>query len=588
MTNEERNRTREQIKPNLKNYVEQITTRSKGTGKYICPLCASGTGKNATGAFSLKGDSWKCFSCGHGGDIFDLIGEVESIENYNDRFNRACEIYNISTSPHSHTPKHEIEWNEAKRENTAKATPGTQLTEEQPTDYGNFFLKAHENIGNTDYWRKRGLTQEIIDRFKIGYESKWQNPVNPTAPVSPRLIIPTSRYSYIARSTDNNAYNKLKIGKLAIFNSRVLYTSKKPIYVVEGEIDALTVMVAGGEAIALGTTTMVGAFLKFVKTKKPVQPLIIALDNDEAGTQASIKLIRGLQELGIDHYEYNPAGEYKDANEALQSKRDLFEANVAYGERKREMEKREAYEKTSALHHINSFLNGIADNANTPAIPTGFNQLDKVLDGGLYEGLYIIGAISSLGKTTFVMQIADQIAQQGNDILIFSLEMARTEIMSKSISCNTLQLVKENGGNISHAKTSRGITAGTRYKHYCQAEKNLINEAVEKYAKYAGNIYIHEGIGDIDVKKIKETVDEHVKFTGRKPIVIIDYLQLIAPYEVRATDKQNTDKAVLELKRISRDYKIPVFGISSFNRENYKSVVSMVAFKESGRLCHAI
>ncbi|MBR7083599.1 MAG: hypothetical protein IKI37_00220, partial [Oscillospiraceae bacterium] len=43
-------------------------------------------------------------------------------------------------------------------------------------------------------------------------------------------------------------------------------------------------------------------------------------------------------------------------------------------------------------------------------------------------------------------------------------------------------------------------------------------------------------------------------------------------------------KAVLELKRISRDFKIPVIGISSFNRENYKTAVNYASFKESGAI----
>ena len=51
----------------------------------------------------------------------------------------------------------------------------------------------------------------------------------------------------------------------------------------------------------------------------------------------------------------------------------------------------------------------------------------------------------------------------------------------------------------------------------------------------------------------------HKKITGESPVVIIDYLQILAPYSERATDKQNTDKAVMELKRISRDYKIPCY-----------------------------
>ena len=68
------------------------------------------------------------------------------------------------------------------------------------------------------------------------------------------------------------------------------------------------------------------------------------------------------------------------------------------------------------------------------------------------------------------------------------------------------------------------------------------------------------------------------------PVVVIDYIQILAPYNDRATDKQNTDKAVMELKRISRDYKTPVIGISSFNRANYSVPVTMEAFKESGAI----
>ena len=56
------------------------------------------------------------------------------------------------------------------------------------------------------------------------------------------------------------------------------------------------------------------------------------------------------------------------------------------------------------------------------------------------------------------------------------------------------------------------------------------------------------------------------------------------PHSERGTDKTNTDYAILTLKRLSRDYKIPVVVISSFNRENYKNKVSMQAFKESGAI----
>ena len=42
-----------------------------------CPGCNSGKGEHRSGAFSVKGEFWKCFSCDKGGDIFDLYEIVE-------------------------------------------------------------------------------------------------------------------------------------------------------------------------------------------------------------------------------------------------------------------------------------------------------------------------------------------------------------------------------------------------------------------------------------------------------------------------------------------------------------------------------
>lgn len=248
---------------------------------------------------------------------------------------------------------------------------------------------------------------------------------------------------------------------------------------------------------------------------------------------------------------------------------------------------REAYLKTNAAAYLQDFLDDIKKTADTPVISTGFNNLDTILDGGLYEGLYIIGAISSLGKTTLALQIADQIADSGRDVLIFSLEMARSELIAKSISRLTFI---HSAGNTRNAKTNRGITAGARYAGYSETEKDIINKAIGSYRQYGEHIYIHEGIGDIGIERVKEVVQQHVSFTGNKPIVFIDYLQILAPYNIRSTDKQNTDKAVLELRRLARDFKIPVICISSFNRDSYKENsgnkgrVTQAAFKESGAI----
>lgn len=582
----DRQEAREQLKEQLKPYVESITHKSKGANMYVCPLCGSGTGSHSTGAFSIKGTSWKCFSCNEGGDIFDLIGKHEGITDYSEQLKRAGELFGVSIDSYRATAQEDFRayQNQPKSEQYTHNNIHT-------TDYTQFFLQANRDIEKTSY--HRGLSIETLNRFKIGYVESWRHPKAPNAPASPRLIIPTSKESYLARDTreqipeEQKPYSKSKVGSIHLFNAKALQNAAKPIFIVEGELDALSIIEVGGEAVALGTTTKVKSLLEILKTKKPEQPLIIALDNDEAGEKAYKELSEGLRGLSIPFYRLNPAGEYKDANEALQGNREALRQAVEEAEHiqdEAEQAQREAYLSTSTAHYLQSFIDGIADSVNTPYIPTGFKKLDSVLDGGLYEGLYIVGAISSLGKTTIITQIADQIAQAGTDVLIFSLEMARAEIMAKSISRHTLQQVLSSGGDIRNAKTTRGITTGKRYENYSKTERELINGAIVAYSQYAEHIYISEGIGDIGAEQIRDTVKQHILFTGNTPVVIIDYLQILAPYSERATDKQNTDKAVMELKRISRDFKTPVIGISSFNRANYSVAVTMEAFKESGAI----
>lgn len=604
-------RAREQLKGELRRYVESITKKSKGANMYVCPLCHSGEGHNGTGAFSIKdGTSWKCFSCNEGGDIFDLIGKYEGIADHADQLKRAGELFGVtidshrrSTAREDFSPEYQ---NQPKTEQNTQADIHTSAytQAEAETDYRDFFLQAHSHIKETDYPQRRGLSQETIDRFKLGYVAEWRHPKAPAkAPATPRLIIPISRYSYLARDIraeipeEQEGYKKSKVkGRDKVswtFNAKALQEATKPIFVVEGELDALSIIDVGGEAVALGSINYTRAFLELVKVKRPAQPLILALDNEtepakkEKIERAYKELTEGLQGLGIPFYRLNPAGDYKDANEALQRDREALRQAVEEAEHiqdEAEQAEREAYLSTSTAHYLQSFVDGIADSVNTPAIPTGFPKLDTILDGGLYEGLYIMGAISSLGKTTLIVQMADQIAQSGRDILYFSLEMARTEIIAKSISRHTLQTVLATGGDIRNAKTTRGITTGKRYEGYNKTERELINSSIREYSEYAQHIYIHEGVGNIGAEQIRETVAKHIRFTGNTPVVVVDYVQILAPYSERATDKQNMDKNVLELKRISRDFKLPLIGISSLNRANYNAPISMEALKETGLL----
>lgn len=580
----------EVAKEYLESYVENITEHSaKGNRKaYVCPICGSGTGRNKTGAFTITKDGlkWKCFACDRGGDTLDLIGYVEDIDDYSAKVTRAGELFNLDIEDSAEYQK---------QDKTAQNTDthiNIQIDANTQANYATLYSEAHKRIKETDYPKKRGLSDEVLEQFHIGYIAEWRHPKAPeSVPTSPRLIIPVTQTSYLARDTRENipdsqkTYAKAKVGSSDIFNGRAFIEDlDKPIFIVEGEIDALSIMEVGGVAVGLGSTSNAKKLLEILEGKKLERPLILALDNDSRGRQAQEELKQLLQAKKIPYITAElTTKDVKDPNEMLVKNRETFKARVEEAIKNAKDDK-EKYLETSTDNYIQDFVDGIADSVNTPYIPTGFKGIDEALDGGLYEGLYIVGAISSLGKTTLVTQIADQVAKQGHDVLIFSLEMARSELMAKSISRHTIMEVLQTGGDTKNAKTVRGITAGVRYANYNDAEKELIKNAVTAYSGYAKHIYITEGVGDLGAQQIRETVEKHVQYTGNTPLVIIDYLQILAPYNERATDKQNTDKAVMELKRISRDFKTPVIGISSFNRDNYNNAVSMQSFKESGAI----
>lgn len=581
---------------------DHLTPDKSGKG-FICPICGSGSGRKGTGITTKDGVHFTCWAgCFTNADIIDIIGLETGATDYNSKLEAAAAEYNITIEGYRRTtPQEDFAPVAEEYQKKAKSKQYTQSDihnaaytmqqgEAEP-DYTSFFLQANRDIAKTSY--HRGLTLETLNRFKLGYVESWTHPKAPQAPPSPRLIIPTSKHSYLARDTRDNLtpeqaqYAKSKVGKVRIFNSKALYTASKPVFIVEGELDALSIIDVGGEAVALGSTANKRALLTMLESQKPSQPLIIAMDNDEAGSKANRELTEGLERLNIPFYRLDIAQPYKDANEALNADRAAFTAAVEQAENieaetleaEREQLKREA-----VLYSLQSFIKDIEESKRAAFIPTGFSPLDNLLDGGLYAGLYIIGAISSLGKTTFCLNVADNIAQAGHDVLIFSLEMARNELIAKSVSRITLIKDLEENGSTAHAKTTRGILTGTRYADYSQTERELIQRSIASYAEYAKNIYITEGIGNVGVEEIREKVQKHIKLTGKAPVVLIDYLQIIAPADLRATDKQNTDKAVLELKRLSRDYGIPVIGISSFNRDNYTAPVNLASFKESGAI----
>ena len=590
---------REEIERYIKEHATEYLERDKSGKGYICPICGSGSGSHGTGITEnpkSKGHFTCWAGCFQNADIFEIIGKQFNLTDFNEIFIKACELFNISldesyTRPSAETRKSMLK---ERREDYSMTENKNQNKGTESANFTEFYKQAAANIEMTDY--HRGLGLETLKRFHVGFMPQWR--VKENAPTSPRLIIPIDESCYLARDTraelteTQAQYEKMRQGEISLFNAVALEQDKEPVFITEGEIDALSIIDAGGQAVALGGVANIGKLIAAVKEGKVKARLIISLDNDEAGRNAAEKLEEQLKQAGFFSYRHFSILEgYKDENELLTNNRKEFEEWVKAGksldftaskeENQNEKEAREKFENESGASIINEFNNFIKNNQAGKSITTGFENLDYFLDGGLYPGLYVFGAISSLGKTTFIMQIADSIAKSGRGVLIFSLEMSRFELIAKTLSRLSFNRSHEKYGSDEHAKTTRGVLLG-RWQN--KKDFEIYAETVKDYSGWGSNIHITEGIGNIGVAEIRAKIEEFKKFRNETPVVIIDYLQILAPFDLKMTDKQNVDKNITELKRLSRDFEIPVLGISSFNRENYSAPVSMTSFKESGAI----
>lgn len=598
-----RDQAKAYVKGKLIDYLAETHRDQRRDKKFPCPFHPD-TEDSPNMCYDKKNNKVKCFRCGASEDIFSLIGKDRSLSDPKEIFAWAYDHYGItidkpnSPGPSKPEERKQVDQNQPK---TEQYTHSSIHTYTQPTgsgkdfDFTAYFKKVQSQLDQTDYLTaKRGLSEAIIKKHGLGYDPHFKvyNPETKKGEEWEAIIIPTGPESFTARNTDPEAESKQRIqkrGTSLLYNAKALTEASGPIVVVEGEIDALSVIDAGGEAVGLGS---LGNYRQLIDAVEKVkgklkQRLILSLDNDPAGKARTEEIAGELDKMGILYAVFSVSGNWHDPNNALTQDREAFITRIAnlvnVDAEALELEQ-QAYQTASNYHHlVNNFWKSIE--ADTPFIPTGFSKLDTILGDGLYEGLYIVGAVPSLGKTAFTLQIADQIAGTGQDVLMICLEMSRHEMIARTLSRLTLLYALTNRLDAKKIpKTGRDITTLSRYDNYDAEDNKAISQAIVNYEQFAKQVYMIESMGEITASEIRDLVRKHILFTGNKPVVIVDYLQILSPADPRASDKSNMDTAVKQLKHISRDYKIPVLAISSLNRKGYWSEVDFEAFKESGAI----
>lgn len=570
--------------PRLEDYL-----RAEGNldGKdFTCPKCGKRSKLDVKGASLYSGaDGRPRISCKKCGADFDVFGAAAAIHDLNEKtdFPRIVKrVAEVLGEPFEESPgKPQQPKTPLPRAATSAPVPDFHA---QNADY---MAKCRKDIGETDYLTKtRGLPIDVLTQYGIGYDAAtrrvvWQYDNGATE----------GRATTQADAKNAPRYFMGTGQKRGLWNSKAL-KGARPVWIVEGVLDALSIIAAGGAAMAIGGKGSIRPLIDHFAHcgYKPTKPLLLALDLDAANEQNQLAV--KLEEMGVACCDFTPQWKEKggDANRALVENRDALAAEVKRGIEAAEAADKPKQPTANAPKSIGEskadFFEALKIARSAPKWDTPFKVLNSVLNGGLREGLYVFGAIPSLGKTTFVVQIADHIAECGNDVLYFSLEMGKWELVRKSISRHTFTKGQpmgngeaDYGAGVHCAVSARQIESG-RFSRDFVAN---VQRAVDTYFGYAGHIWIKDDVGNIGIKEIENTAREHYARTGKAPVVVVDYMQIIPPDgEKELTEKQKIDNIVMAFKRISRDLHAPVVVISSINRASYEKRLTIDACKESG------
>jgi len=308
----------------LKNFLgEYLELKGINTASVFRCFSPTHEDKHPSMSFYKKGNICNCFACGEKYNIFSLVGMEYNLKGFKEQKEKVIELYknreliqDVNATIYS---KKNIEI-------ILNSTIQEKKIEEKKIypEFYYYYRDCKKRISETDYLQKRGISKEVQDKYNIGYdrdfkEGKMKFPIQ-------AIIIPVSKASYTVRNINNaSKFRYTKVGEAAIFNYWELEQNRKDtFYIVEGEIDALSIIEAGRKAIALGSVNEVNLLVNKLKEDKFNNKFILMLDNDEKGKMWQEILYTKLKEIGINVEKNNTLGKYKDANEFLVADRDNF------------------------------------------------------------------------------------------------------------------------------------------------------------------------------------------------------------------------------------------------------------------------
>ncbi len=207
-----------------------------------------------------------------------------------------------------------------------------------------------------------------------------------------------------------------------------------------------------------------------------------------------------------------------------------------------------------------------AGEENSSTVQTYYSDIDRVLVGMNPGNLIVIGGRPGMGKTSFAMNIATEVAKRRRDksVAIFSLEMSKTELASRLLSSE---------GRISSKKLRDGQLDEEDYANLARAA-TLLAET---------NLYIDDSPDVTPMRMLSKL--RRLKNLG---LVVIDHLQLMHSDDRKKENRvQEVNEITRSIKNMAKDLGCPIIlcsqiGRADATRKDKRPLLSEL--KESGSI----
>lgn len=200
----------------------------------------------------------------------------------------------------------------------------------------------------------------------------------------------------------------------------------------------------------------------------------------------------------------------------------------------------------------------------TGGMLTGFKNLDSMMCGLEKSTLTVLAARPGIGKTAFALSMAINAAQRGEEVLMFSLEMANTQLAERAVY------------SIGKLERDRVI------------KKLITEDDVVRRIQHAQSSAVFSRIYvDDNSRQTVLTLGAKLKrFIAKRPVsmVIIDYMQLISGTDPKRSRYEQVSEVSRELKILAGEVNLPIVALAQLNREVADGEPELHHLRDSGTI----